>query len=456
MVETVAPQNATILGPDGEWVALNSGAGLSLPWNSFIPEKPTAKQLAFLLLNCLEAFFGGAAGGAKSTALLMAALQYVHIPGYAAIIFRRTFADLSLAEALMDKAHSWLGGTEAIWKEHEKTYRFPSGASLAFGYLDGPRDKFRYQSAAFQYLGFDELTQLRESDFTYMFSRCRKKTGVDIPLRVRAASNPGDIGHDWVKQRYITEGIHRGRPFIRATLDDNPHIDKPSYLKSMAELDPITREQLLNGDWTVRTGAGMFKREWYTIVPAAPRGLPRIRFWDLAATAPAPGKKPDWTVGLLLAGDPEGFYYIEDVKRFQTSPQGVEKIVKQTAELDGVGTAIYMEQEPGSSGVMAIDYYTRKVLSGFFFEGVRSTGSKVERAAPCSSQSEAGNVFLVAGPWIGDFLDELEGFPAGSFDDQVDGFSGAFGAMKDPHYAQIFIPEYMRSERPTGVEAQIF
>jgi len=78
----------------------------------------TAKQTAFLLLPHLEAFYGGAAGGGKSFALLMAALQYADIPGYAAILFRRTYSDLALPGALMDVAANWLRGTDARW--HEK------------------------------------------------------------------------------------------------------------------------------------------------------------------------------------------------------------------------------------------------------------------------------------------------------------------------------------------------
>jgi len=77
-------------------------------WNYYIPHQPFAKQLAFLMLPHKEAFYGGAAGGGKSDALLSAALQYVDIPGYSAIIFRRTFTDLKLPGALIDRSHSWL------------------------------------------------------------------------------------------------------------------------------------------------------------------------------------------------------------------------------------------------------------------------------------------------------------------------------------------------------------
>ena len=74
----------------------------------YIPHVPTPKQSAFLLLNCKEAFYGGAAGGGKSDALLMCGLQYVDVKGYSGIIFRKTYADLVKPGALIDRAKDWL------------------------------------------------------------------------------------------------------------------------------------------------------------------------------------------------------------------------------------------------------------------------------------------------------------------------------------------------------------
>jgi len=126
----------------------------------------------------------------------------------------------------------------------------------------------------------------------------------------------------------------------------------------------------------------------------------------------------------------DGVYYIIDIRRLRGAPPEVEAAIKQTAMLDGRRTRIYMEQEPGSSGVNTVDYYARKVLKGFSFWGIRSTGPKEERAAPVSSAAEAGNVRLVNGRWINDFLDEFEAFPLGSHDDQVDAVSGAFEQLR--------------------------
>ncbi|KKM64482.1 hypothetical protein LCGC14_1500990, partial [marine sediment metagenome] len=94
--------------------------------------------------------------------------------------------------------------------------------------------------------------------------------------------------------------------------------------------------------------------------------------------------------------------------------------------MDGVGTPIKVEQEPGSSGVYTIDHIVRNVLMGYQVSGERSTGNKMDRAKPLSSQAEAGNVYLVRGAWNKEYLQELHGFPQAGRDDQVDASSGAF------------------------------
>jgi len=359
----------------------------------------------------------------------MAALQYVDMPGYSAILFRRTFNDLALPKALMDRANEWLSGSEARWNGENHTWTFPSGAKLTFGYLENEKDKYRYQSAEFQYIGFDELTQFLESQYRYLFSRLRRLEASPIPLRMRAASNPGNVGHDWVKQRFMTEGPAYGRIFVAARLEDNPSLDKKTYVESLSELDPITKRQYLDGDWTARHGGNMFLREWFKIIQEAPADLRKIRYWDKAATIPKNGTDPDYTVGLLL-GEKDGIYYVLNLVRLRGSPSQVEDTIRQTAQLDGYSVRICMEQEPGSSGVESIDHYARLVLTGYIFNGVKTTGSKAERAAPVSSATEAGNIRLVQAPWNSALIDEFEAFPQGMHDDQVDATSGAFEQLR--------------------------
>jgi len=364
----------------------------------------------------------------------MAALQFVEVPGYSALLLRRTFADLSLPEALMDRAQTWLSGTDAKWHDLSKTWTFPSGATMTFGYLDNERAKFRYQGAAFQMVGFDELTQFPASSYQYLFSRLRRLEDTYVPIRMRSASNPGDIGHDYVKNRFITpsssELLKKKRFFIPALLEDNPHIDRSAYEDALNKLDPVTREQLRHGNWDILVSGGMFEREWFNVVNSVPIGE-RVRAWDMASTEAKKNKDPDWTVGVLTVKTGPGTFCVADVVRFQKRPGDSEKIIRQTAEIDGVETKIFMEQEPGSSGVIAIDHYARLVLDGYTFNGISSTGQKHVRAQPFSAACSNGNVSMVRGDWNGAFLSELNLFPqVGVHDDQVDACSLAFNMLR--------------------------
>lgn len=214
----------------------------------YCPHKPHKKQAEFIKLDCIEALYGGAAGGGKSDALLMAALQHVDKPEYSALLLRRTFRDLNQPKAIMDRARSWLINTDAKWNSQAKRWTFPSGATLTFGYLDAEKDKDQYASAEYHFVGFDELTQFPENWYRFMFSRLRKEKDSRIPIRMRGATNPGNIGHAWVRRRFVDEQT-REAPFIPALLDDNPFIDQAGYRESLSKLDSITRQQLEKGVW---------------------------------------------------------------------------------------------------------------------------------------------------------------------------------------------------------------
>ena len=430
------------------------GNTLTVPSTRYIPHKPTPKQLAFLLLDIPEARYGGAAGGGKSDALLMAALQYVHVPGYAALLLRKTYADLALPGALMSRAIEWLAPSDAQWKGAGKEWVFPSGATLTFGYLDTENSHFRYQSSEFQFIGFDELTQFRETQYRYLFSRLRRLEGQTVPLRMRAASNPGGVGHEWVRERFIdVDKEEESRLFIPATLSDNPYLDRDTYLNSLSQLDPITRQQLLHGDWTARQAGGMFQREWLPLVEELPVQINKsVRYWDLAATVPRAGVDPDYTAGVRVDYGADGLYYIVDIKRARGTPADIEALIYQTAMLDGGKTHIVIEQEPGASGVNTIYHYVTRVLKDFTVRGQRASGSKVERAGPVSSQTEVGNVRMLRGAWIGPFLDEVEAFPVGSHDDQVDALSGAFMVLRSVNSPEPLVHQLVGERRISPIE----
>lgn len=169
----------------------------------------------------------------------------------------------------------------------------------------------------------------------------------------------------------------------------------------------------------------MFRREWFEIVPDWPRKARSVRYWDLAATEKsAKNSDPDFTSGCRMA-ELDGIYYIIDVRRARASPKGVEDLVKQTADLDGIGVSVYIEQEPGSGGKNTIDHYQRQVLKGYSVYPDKKVVDKIQRALPLSAAAEAGNVKLVRGAWNKEFLDEVELFPFVKHDDQTDTASGA-------------------------------
>ena len=408
---------------------------------NYIPVKPTTKQIAFLLLNCMDALYGGAAGGGKTYALLMAALQYVDYPDYNALIIRDTYKNLSMPESVMDVAHQWLNSTDASWSEEKKTWNFPSGARLSFGYLDGPRDHFNYQSSAFHFIGVDECPNIREHQVLYMFSRLRKRDGNPIPLRFRCGSNPPTREQlergEWVKRRYVDPKTKDPNSiFIPARLGDNPYINEGEYVKSLNFLDPVTRQQLLCGDWNISAESNFFERHWFEIVDSAPKTNSVVRYWDMAATEKKSSNDPAHTAGVKMSMK-NGVYYIENIIRFRGEPFQVEKTVKQAATMDGAEVHIWQEQEPGSAGKTVIDHYRRHVLPGYVYRPDKVSGSKTSRAAPFATQCEAGNVKLVRGNWINDFLEEAVMFPGGKYKDQIDAASGAFGKLANNNNLRI-------------------
>ena len=392
------------------------------------PYLPSRGQTIALLSEAPELLFGGQAGPGKSSYLLMMATLYIHDPRWDAMLFRRTYADLTLPGALLDRAREWWLPRGLIYHAASRQFRYPGGGRVSFGYLDKPDDHLRYQGAEWTFLGFDEASQLRPHQMQYLQSRLRQPVGAGFPLLTRYASNPGGEAHGWLRNRFMGGPGGVGDPeygcaYLPARLEDNPGLDAVEYDRQLRRTDDVTYRQLRYGDWDVQIEGGWMDVEKIGTADMLGEGR-GVRYWDFASVA----EGGDFTVGALVRLR-DGEYVIEDIVRGQWPPADVERMVAKTAERDGQGVRIVLEQEPGSSGAMIYSHYVRRVLSGYSVAADRVTGPKVERAKPLAAAIANGLVTTADAPWVDALKAELFAFPEGAHDDQVDAIAGAMSRL---------------------------
>ena len=405
-------------------------------------------QTEFMRSPAFEVLYGGQAGGGKSEALLVEALRHVHVPGYRAILFRRTFPELR--QSLMERSHELYPRLGGVYRVHENVWLFPSGARIYFGHMESRNSHYQYQSAEVAYIGFDELTTFEDEQYLYLFSRARSAAGV--PVRVRAATNPGGVGHEWVKARIIDKmepgvvawftrvgevdtEVERGergalsRQFIPATVQDNPQLlaADPLYVERLRALPLVERERLLNGNWSITPRGNVFQAEWFKVVKAPPDSVRRwVRHWDLAVSVRS---SADFTAGALVGLAEDGVLCIADMRRFRSEwPDTRRQIVDVVREEPGVTLAV----EKVAFQLAAVQDLRRDpALVNTALVEVTPDRDKLARAYAWSSRAEAGKVVLVDGPWVPGFINECVAFSGdgATHDDQVDAVSGAVQAL---------------------------
>ena len=227
------------------------------------------KQLEFIESTgkADEVLYGGAAGGGKSYGQLIDAFAYaMKYKESKQLILRRTLPELRMS--LIRVSRQLYPKEAASYKETEKIWTFTNGSIVEFGYCDSEGDVYRYQSAEYDVIRFDELTHFTEQMYLYLISRLRGAT--DYPRAMKSSTNPGGVGHTWVKSRFIDIGephkIHKcgdtTRLFIPATVFENVKLMKndPTYVKRLENLSEKDKRQLLYGDWD--TNEGQYFSEW--------------------------------------------------------------------------------------------------------------------------------------------------------------------------------------------------
>lgn len=222
----------------------------------------TRKQKAFIDAASTEVLFGGAAGGGKSYGQLADALLFaLRYPGSKQLILRRTFAELE--KSLIRTSLALYPRSVYTYHATGHTGRFRNGSLIDFGYCAGENDVFQYQSAEYDVVRFDELTHFTEFQYRYLISRVRGANA--FPKQIKSSTNPGGVGHGWVKERFVDPAPHgtpfvapdgTTRVFIPSRVDDNRFLmaADPGYKQRLLALPERERKALLHGDWNIFEG----------------------------------------------------------------------------------------------------------------------------------------------------------------------------------------------------------
>ena len=272
----------------------------------------TAKQKAFIDAKESEVLFGGAAGGGKSYGQMVDALLFaLKYPGSKQLVLRRTFAELD--KSLIRTALSLFPKEIYSFNSSSHTGKFKNGSLIDFGYCAAENDVYQYQSAEYDVIRFDELTHFTESQYVYLISRVRGAN--NFPKQIKSSTNPGGIGHSWVKRRFVDSspaGVRfvgddgMNRIFIPALLDDNKFLTSgdPGYRKRLLALPEREKKALLHGDWNIFDGQyfSEFSPKLHVISPfEIPRDWRKFRTIDYGL---------DRLACLWVAISPDGICYV--------------------------------------------------------------------------------------------------------------------------------------------------
>lgn len=456
-------------------------------------------QTVFMSTPADIAIYGGSAGGGKTWALLLEYLRNHMVPNFGAVIFRRTFPQITNIGGLWDESVNLFPKADGIPTKSSLLWSWPGVPSkLQFKHLQNPGDEEEWQGAQIPYIGFDELTHFTKQQFFYLLSRNRSTCGVNPYMRGTCNPDPNswvkdfiapwldsefeqpdgrvgrlesgelayfsNLGGDWQwhtrveyeMERLMKKPVDRNiksLTFVRASVFDNKVLlrKNPQYLASLRALPLLEQERLLWGNWDISEAGNMFREEWFPVIQPiqTPIKFKRIvRFWDLASTKPGEVERrkddPDYTAGALLGLDENGQYTFLDLVLIRDTPDAVDQCILTTARSDrakypNVETCV--EKEPGSSGEFVVHHMRTTVLNGFRFDGFASTGSKIARAKPVSGHAQQFGINMVQGHWNKKFLGMATAFfTKDVHDDPVDALSGAYNVINAPPETDTYSP----------------
>ncbi len=227
----------------------------------------TPKQERFISATASEVLFGGAAGGGKSYGQVIDALLFaLKFAGSKQLLLRRTFPELD--KSIIRTVLELYPRKIFRYNKSSHTGKFANGSVIDFGYCDSENDVYKYQSAEYDIIRFDELTHFTEQMYIYLISRVRGAN--DFPKQIKSSTNPGGVGHSWVKGRFIDtapadevyETEAGSRIFIPSKVSDNEFLLKkdPAYVKRLENLSDKDKRALLYGDWDIFDG--QYFTEW--------------------------------------------------------------------------------------------------------------------------------------------------------------------------------------------------
>lgn len=319
--------------------------------------------------------YGGAAGGGKTFALLMEALRHVGNGGFGAVIFRRTSVQVRTQGGLWDTAEEIYPGAGGIPVESRLYWMFPSGAKVAFAYLQYEQDKHNYQGSQIPLIGFDELTHFSESQFFFFFSRNRsmcgvkpyiratcnpdesswvatliawwidQETGLPIPeragvvrwfVRVNGTIEWADSADELV-EKFGAEFPPKSLTFIPATVEDNKALmdANPEYIANLRSLPFVEQARLLGGNWKVADNEGAYwgRNPEYFESHIWAEGWPNSFEWTAMCCDPSLGRTNRADPSAIVnIGYTSGTYYVDADIKVRTVDQLVSDYVDRFAE----------------------------------------------------------------------------------------------------------------------------